>query len=342
MKLVLFSDLHAHNHSDFSKPLPNGRGSRLQDALDVMSQAGTVATKVGASAILFLGDLFHSRFNIDADVLFGVSEQLNKLAEQVPVYCLRGNHDTFDNRGLVHSLVFAGENLEILDLPISLMIGDARVTAIPWMEDTNEIKRLLQSGPAGDLLIMHAALKEGKLGPSDHKIDAKLGVGDLPLDKFKWVFLGDYHKHQELVPNRVMYCGSPLQLTFGERGEDKFILVLDTVTGEIQKIPTDAPRFFKFSSAKEFDDAVNSGIVRPDKDFIKVEYQTEEAPSVETLVTEFESVKFERQKTVNTQSRCGAHVLSDDVALVSEHLRNAPGDIKALADYGLEILEAIQ
>jgi DNA repair exonuclease SbcCD nuclease subunit len=346
MKLVLFSDLHAHNHAQFSRPLENGRQSRLQHALDVLQQVSDIAQQQQAQAVLFLGDLFHSRFYLDVDVLSGVAYALGDLSNVCPLYLLRGNHDTFDTLGLVHSLNFGGPNLTVIDKPsrwtIQQMMDEVQVFAIPWLSDANTVRKLLSDCASGDLLLMHAAMREGTVGPSDRKVDAELGLNDIPLDRFKWVFLGDYHNHQELVPNKVMYCGSPLQQNFGERDCEKYILVLDTDTGRIEKIPTKAPKFYQFDSAQSFNDAVNSGVANPNYDFIKVEYTTPETEAIEPLVTEFESVKFERRKESNlTAERCSARVLREDPALVNEYVKNAEGDKELLADYGLSILEHV-
>ena len=51
------------------------------------------------------------------------------------------------------------------------------------------------------------------------------------------VFLGHYHAHQFLDrAGRICYLGSPLQLSFHEAGQSKFIFVFDTETDSLQPI----------------------------------------------------------------------------------------------------------
>lgn len=343
MKIVLFSDLHSHNFAPYSRQLPNGRNSRLQDSLNIIEQVENIAIEKKAGLVVFLGDLFHSRFKIEVDVLSSVAEYIQRLADVVNIVVLRGNHDTFDTVGDVHSLVFSGDRIWVVDKPRALGMDGVRLFALPWMESAEDVRNVLKEAE-GDILLMHCGLAEGTVGPTDRKVDAHLSVGDLPLDRFKWVFLGDYHKHQELVPGRVMYCGSPLQLTFGERDETKYILVLDTDTGQVEKIETKAPRFFEFLSIKEFEDAVNTGKVVPDYDHVRVLYATEEAGAVEKLTKECEAVQFERQVKEVTQARCGSEILSHDFLLVAEHVRTIP-DVKdqpLLCSYGLDVLEEVE
>lgn len=355
MKLVLFSDLHAHNFVPYSQQLANGRNSRLQNALDVIAQVRDVAAENNAHAIMFLGDLFHARFRLDVDVLSCVVDELRKVAKEYPLYVLRGNHDTFDTLGQVHSLAFESKNVCVIDQPTLFSVSDppfhsnvwqelVAIYALPWLESAEAIRAILKSDKCcGDILLMHCGLAEGTVGPSDKKVDAKLSVSDLPLDKFKWVFLGDYHKHQELVPNKVMYCGSPLQLNFGERNEKKYILVLDTGTGNIAKVETKAPKFYEFESVKDFETAVNSGKVKPDYDHVRVLYPATEAGSVTQLTQDFGDVKFERQTQEFTQARGTSDILSNDSLLIRDYVDTIPDmqDREMVCSYGLDVLEGI-
>ena len=94
-------------------------------------------------------------------------------------------------------------------------------------------------------------------------VKSEVGLKDLPLDKTKHCIAGDFHKRQFLAEGKFHYLGSPLQLSFSERGDRKcFTLIHDDWT--IEEIETDAPRFYQFDSVAEFE--ANRTLLR-EKDF---------------------------------------------------------------------------
>jgi DNA repair exonuclease SbcCD nuclease subunit len=52
--------------------------------------------------------------------------------------------------------------------------------------------------------------------------------------------LGHYHKPQEIIREDISlyYVGSPIQLDWGEKNDEKRFLVVDTETLEVESIPT--------------------------------------------------------------------------------------------------------
>jgi DNA repair exonuclease SbcCD nuclease subunit len=66
-----------------------------------------------------------------------------------------------------------------------------------------------------------------------------IGMNDLS-GKYELVLLGHYHKPQELSGQNIklFYVGSPIQLDWGEKEDEKRFLVVDTDTLDVQSIPT--------------------------------------------------------------------------------------------------------
>ncbi len=60
------------------------------------------------------------------------------------------------------------------------------------------------------------------------------------VGKYDLVLLGHYHKPQEIIgaDTKLFYVGSPIQLDWGEKGDEKRFLVVDTDTLDVQSIPT--------------------------------------------------------------------------------------------------------
>jgi DNA repair exonuclease SbcCD nuclease subunit len=346
-KLLFFSDLHCHNHSQFSTILANGRNSRLQDCLNIILQAQQVAADLHCDghkvSVFMLGDLFHSRTKLDIDVYSGAWGYVNSLAYLFPMYLLKGNHDCYSKCGDVHSLEAFAEVCDVIDEPRRIVAGDCTLNAFPYTDDVAKLVQDIQAAEPADMLLLHQALREGAVGPYGATGHGELSVKDLPLDRYKYVFAGDYHKRQWVVPNKVHYIGSPLQLTFGEAGEFKAFTLVDTETWQVEDIPTQAPRFFVFNSVQEYETAKAAGTVRPAIDFIRVLYDEDNRKSAEQVKTECDRVQLvEESQQKAVLQRVGNEVASNDLLLLEAYVeQKAPAlDMERLIAVGLEELGA--
>jgi len=70
-------------------------------------------------------------------------------------------------------------------------------------------------------------------------IISDVSVKDL-VNKYKLVLVGHYHKPQEILADgfSLYYSGSLIQLDWGEKGDDKRFLVVDSETLDVEIIPT--------------------------------------------------------------------------------------------------------
>ena len=59
------------------------------------------------------------------------------------------------------------------------------------------------------------------------------------IGKYELVLLGHYHKPQEIIRDDISlyYVGSLIQLDWGEKGEEKRFLIVDTDTLQVDSIP---------------------------------------------------------------------------------------------------------
>jgi DNA repair exonuclease SbcCD nuclease subunit len=78
-----------------------------------------------------------------------------------------------------------------------------------------------------DILISHFGLSEAMLS-SGISIQSSIKASD--LKHFKLVVLGHYHMPQAMLsgPTHIYYTGSPIQLDWGEKNEEKRFLIIDT------------------------------------------------------------------------------------------------------------------
>jgi DNA repair protein SbcD/Mre11 len=103
---------------------------------------------------------------------------------------------------------------------------------------------------AVNVLMAHMFVSGAQPGGSEREITigADYAVSPTRLPKTaSYVALGHIHKSQKVkgAPGDARYCGSLLQLDFGERGQDKSLLVIDATPGKPPKtteIPVDVGR----------------------------------------------------------------------------------------------------
>ncbi len=261
MKVALFSDLHAHPFQQYARVLPNGRNSRLQDALDAIAAVRRSAVEHGARAVVFGGDLFHTMGRLDVGTLNGVFAEIAAFsAAHLPVFLLVGNHDQADKTGR-HSLeVFKVlEHVVVMDEPGWYTHPGApglAVYAIPHREDTNALRTLLGAippAPASDaqrLLILHAGFDGAKTGPHEYRMASELAAGDVP-DGFDLVLSGHYHLPQWIDEGRrIAYIGAATHQSWGDANQPRGHAIADLATRTLARFESGAPRFLRLAPSE--------------------------------------------------------------------------------------------
>jgi DNA repair exonuclease SbcCD nuclease subunit len=87
------------------------------------------------------------------------------------------------------------------------------------------------------ILISHFGLDEGMLS-SGISIQSSIRASD--LKQYNLVVLGHYHLPQAMISGKthIYYTGSPIQLDWKEKNEEKRFLIIDTDTYEVESVPT--------------------------------------------------------------------------------------------------------
>lgn len=315
MSILLFSDLHCHNFEQFSEKLPSGRNSRFQDCLNVVFQAREICIEKQVDTCVFLGDVFESRTKLDIDVLTGTYEAFRSLSGSVDLIMVKGNHDAYTKVGDVYSTKIFSEFAKVVEGPGIWRLGNKaswNVAIYPWTSDIEGMKEWIKQMPPCDLFLFHQGLSEAAVGPFDMHVKTEVSIKDLPLDKTRYCIAGDFHKRQFLANGKFHYLGSPLQLSFGEREDNKcFTLIHDDWS--IESIPTNAPRFYLFENAdayeKEKDKIGPKDFVKVlDTNRIKLEQIKATSPRIQTVL--------EKQGDIKNEKRVSSEVLKNDVELL--------------------------
>jgi len=246
LKILLWSDVHSHNHRPFAS-YEGGMNSRLGDSLRVIDQITERAADCDVSA--FLGDLGHvSPFPVN--VFNELYERVRKLSEACPLLMLAGNHDL---RGKYYSGdptdipflkfmdfpdVYIAEVIDPgKDIVADNIFGDTSVMAFNHRRE-EDAAAIIKASKGADILLMHQ-----EIYGADNEFGYMFRGGVHPddLKKFKWVFTGHIHKPQ-IIDEKVVLVGAPLHINFGDVG-DRGFFILDTETDELEVVQTEYPRF---------------------------------------------------------------------------------------------------
>lgn len=281
MKIVIYSDAQFNPWKDFSKILPNGRNSRLQDQLNAQDEVFKSCIDNNASLLVHTGDLFESLTEkIDKITFLTVYDKFVEFSKSgVVVVLVVGNHDWLNKTESEHILepFREIENVIVVDSPKVEEVGEVGFCFLPYtrINFTNKINEICKMSKdfKHRYLFTHQGVRGAKVGPRDTALKDEFGLLDFKVANFTFVFNGHYHKFQLLGSNFVI-TGSLIQKDFGEREDKKGFLVLDTETKTYTFIENQAPKFYKVEVKKKGSFIFPEAFTK-DRDFLWV--VTEEA-----------------------------------------------------------------
>ena len=163
-RILIFSDLHLNNWS-YGSRLINGVNSRLLAQKSILSQIAAACLKHSVSNVVFCGDLFHKKTNIDPAVLKVAYEGIRDIADIVDkFYLLVGNHDTNRRDMSIHSLhwLSAITGVHVVDRPKDVWFG----YMLPFTDDEETLKTWMDmvAKDGSHNLFMHQGVKNVKVG----------------------------------------------------------------------------------------------------------------------------------------------------------------------------------
>lgn len=256
MKILIFSDLHAHQFSEFAYINENGINSRLQASLDIIDQIKNYCIEYNIKHVLFAGDLFHTRPSVDTLTHYLTLDKLISLSSEVyKLVILPGNHDSYTKNIQFNSLRLL-ENIEticILNSQHSVniqnySISNEIVNIVP-LEHNGSLEYLekLKRKDTINILLSHNEFI-GSQTPAGYIFED--GLDSKPLsESFDFVFNGHIHKYQQFQ-NNVFNIGSPLHQDWGDKWQDKGFLILNTETKNVEFIKTKYPEFREINESE--------------------------------------------------------------------------------------------
>jgi DNA repair exonuclease SbcCD nuclease subunit len=248
MKILIFSDLHLHNHT-YGATLVDGVNSRLLDGASAMQQVAEYINDWYIDEVVYCGDLFHTHGKIDAGVLKVAYEGWEKIMQHLNkpshAYALVGNHDTADKTMKVHALHWLEAlGVNVIDMPWHNSFNGLprNLSFLPYTEDVETIERFFEKATekVDTVCFMHAGI-DGVPMKSGFVPGSAFNTDMIP-DKVKQVFSGHYHPHMQ-VTEKATVVGSALQINWADEGDERGFLVYDTETDVQEFVKIDAPKF---------------------------------------------------------------------------------------------------
>lgn len=219
MKYIVFSDLHAHEFTEFAKPDDEYINSRLANIVNAVKDIFSIARKEGRT-VLFAGDLFHARGSVRSEVFNFIFKVFQENTD-IPVIMIRGNHDASNNSltspsSIEPFSVFPNVHL-VTQLEHFDYHGDT-ITAVSYGDEHAEMKEFIKDNPA-DILLAHLGI-EGAKGAGYSKLEGAFTVADMYPENNKVVLMGHYHRSQKFTDN-MLYVGNPVAQNFSDAGMPK-------------------------------------------------------------------------------------------------------------------------
>jgi DNA repair exonuclease SbcCD nuclease subunit len=181
----------------------------------------------GILFIVIAGDLFHTKSIIHSLAQSMLLDYVKRYEGKIRFIIIDGNHDMSSKSGDGVSSLKCLDNAPNVEM-IHTATDIENIAFIPWNPKTmiSDIKN-----SKADYLVSHFGLNEATLN-SGLSIVSDIKLSD--ISHFKKCFVGHYHSPQEV--GNVFVPGSIIQLDWGEKGEKKRFLIVDSLKHTIDSV----------------------------------------------------------------------------------------------------------
>lgn len=233
MRLLIYSDLQADTSAEmcFNEP---GTPLQIFRVRKLYRDLWRLYQQHACDGLVDLGDTFDNRSAINCMALDAVLEGLALFPQSEWNIKLTGNHDQYLRDGSISTKrLFASLFAHVVDATERVRIsGSTCLLCAAYPASEADLEAWLLDNDPRHMLLGHFQVKSAGL----QKLAAAGGLSKSTVNRFRVSLLGHVHKPQQVWSN-TFYVGSPFQQNFGEKGETKFVGVLDTQTGTVEWIP---------------------------------------------------------------------------------------------------------
>lgn len=233
MKFAFIADIHLSRYGQDKIEDQTNLPERLHSIKTTLNEVGEYCFDNDIEQLVIGGDLYHNKSIIHAiaqEIMLDFFDQYQDLE----IIVIDGNHDLSGKGVGAISALRPIENCPNIEWITGAPSGDSDLLYIPY--STNIVEQVKTN--TSKILVSHFGLSEAMLS-SGISIVSDISLKDL-VGRYDLVLLGHYHKPQEIIREdiKLYYVGSPIQLDWGEKNEEKRFLVVDTESLEVESIPT--------------------------------------------------------------------------------------------------------
>jgi len=236
MKFAFIADLHLSRYGQDKIEDETNLPERLHSINMALQEVIVYCIQNSIPTLIVGGDILHGKSIIYAIAQDIMIEFFNEYGKVVEIFVIDGNHDL---SGKGQDVVSALKSIQSIPgvkwIPHNTThrISDGDILLAPY---SYNVPQVVKENKAR-ILVSHFGLSEGILN-SGMSIISDISIADL-VGKYELVLLGHYHKPQEIIREDISlyYSGSLIQLDWGEKGEIKRFLIVDTDTLNVDSIP---------------------------------------------------------------------------------------------------------
>lgn len=222
-KVILIGDVHYGVHASSLEWVENINSYFYNFFIPLVEKEKTEHT-----CVIFLGDYFDNRQNLDINVMNDAIKVIKELSYIVPVYMILGNHDIYRKATIeTHSLRCLENipNVYLIDkngLDEIKMVNNEKITMLSWVGDYEKETSLIDKIKKNSrFILMHTDVCGMKYDNGRNITEG--AVAKLNKSHCK-IYSGHIHKRQE--SKTVTYIGSPYHIDRKDKGNQKGIYIL--------------------------------------------------------------------------------------------------------------------
>jgi len=236
MRFGYIADIHLSRYGQDKVEDKTNLPERLYSIKRTLYEVGNYCVKNNIRVLVIGGDILHGKSVIHAIAQDIMIDFFTEFEDMLLFYVIDGNHDLSGKGDSVVSALKTLKNtpnVRWIGFSETYHLKEEDILFVPY---SYNLPQIVNDNKA-KILISHFGLNEGMLN-SGLSIISDVSMKEL-TGRYELVLLGHYHKPQEIItPNiSLYYVGSLIQLDWGEKGDEKRFLIVDSDTLDVQSIP---------------------------------------------------------------------------------------------------------
>ncbi len=228
-KIFHISDLHTRLYY---------RGKEYKQVLEKVIQFYENIQNLSECLTIITGDIFHFKTQLSPQAISIVIQYLTTISKYTPVIVISGNHDAnLSNKNRLDSISPIVKAINRQNIIYYRDTGwyefrNLNIYVCSVFDETLPPKDFVY--PQDSICLYHGIVANPKLDNKFMLTSKKFNIKD--FQKFKYVLLGDIHKHQIMSYNNpiMAYAGSMIQANYGQSPQNHGILIWDLQSDDLE------------------------------------------------------------------------------------------------------------